>query len=374
MENSSLKLVLEYYSPASAACNRFLGFLRGLAEMGVEAEVFCMVPDRYHSRPVDELPGIRFHCLWRKRCPLWLNWVLSTLSLRLKLHRGDRVALFVSFVPFLVVMSWLRHVRCFVELTEYPLLFNNGWVMRIFRWVLIRRYRCFAGMLVISRHLKEWLVSRGVPEEKITILNMICDAQRFIQLRADPKASRRISYCGSVSIFKDGVDMLIQAFQRIIPDYPDVELHIYGPFQNAETERKLRELAACSPGAKIFFKGRVDREHLPQYLMDSSILALTRPDNIQAHFGFPTKLGEYLLTGNPVVVTRVGEIPDFLTDHKDSLLIEPGDVEACARAFEWLFSHPGEMRRIGMGGRETALKCFHHRTEAKKLLTAMDRQ
>ena len=44
------------------------------------------------------------------------------------------------------------------------------------------------------------------------------------------------------------------------------------------------------------------------------MLVLARPDNIQAKGGFPTKLGEYLATGNPVVVTKVGEIPNYLID------------------------------------------------------------
>ena len=66
---------------------------------------------------------------------------------------------------------------------------------------------------------------------------------------------------------------------------------------------------------------------VPQLLMDSEVLALDRPNSIQAQCGFPTKLGEYLLTGNPVVVTKVGDIPLFLEDGVSALLAEKRNAE-----------------------------------------------
>ena len=59
---------------------------------------------------------------------------------------------------------------------------------------------------------------------------------------------------------------------------------------------------------------------MPKYLCNAKLLALARPDSIQAQGGFPTKLGEYLATGRPVVVTKVGEIPDYLEDGVNAFL------------------------------------------------------
>ena len=50
------------------------------------------------------------------------------------------------------------------------------------------------------------------------------------------------------------------------------------------------------------FTGRTSPEVMPQILTDASILALARPNNVQSQNGFPTKLGEYLATGNPVAI------------------------------------------------------------------------
>ena len=116
------------------------------------------------------------------------------------------------------------------------------------------------------------------------------------------------------------------------------------------------------------FKGVIPAEQMPQMLKNACVLVLARPDSLQAQCGFPTKLGEYLLTGNPVVVTRVGDIPLFLENQKTALLAEqrnPGDF---AEKVLWAIEHPKEAELIGLAGREVALKEFNYRTETKKIL------
>ncbi len=56
------------------------------------------------------------------------------------------------------------------------------------------------------------------------------------------------------------------------------------------------------------------------------------PDSKQAQGGFPTKLGEYLATGNPVCATTVGEIPDYLVDGESVYFAVPGSVDSFADA------------------------------------------
>ena len=102
-------------------------------------------------------------------------------------------------------------------------------------------------------------------------------------------------------------------------------------------------------------------------LVNAEALVLARPDNIQAQYGFPTKLGEYLLTGNPVVVTSVGEIPLFLKDDVNAYLAKPGDVKEIAyKIYESLTS--GKARLIGEAGKQTALESFNSDVEADKIL------
>ena len=150
--------------------------------------------------------------------------------------------------------------------------------------------------------------------KNITVINMFVDSKRFENVRADAK-EKYIAYCGTISPFKDGVDCLIKAFANFASKHADYQLKIIGRFESADAEKTLIGLVESLNIAKsVEFTGMVKPNEMPQLLCGAKMLALARPDNEQARYGFPTKLGEYLATGKPVVVTRVGEIGDFLED------------------------------------------------------------
>ena len=91
--------------------------------------------------------------------------------------------------------------------------------------------------------------------------------------------------------------------------------------------KKLKELCIkLNIMDEVIFTGKIQKDLMPDYLCNANVLCLARPNNIQAQGGFPTKLGKSLATGNPVVVTKVGEIPDYL-DEQSAYLACPGSVD-----------------------------------------------
>ena len=121
----------------------------------------------------------------------------------------------------------------------------------------------------------------------------------------------------------------------------------------------------------VVFTGMMAAERIPQILKNATILALDRPDNIQAKYGFPTKLGEYLLTGNPTVLTRVGDLPLFLKDGESALFAQPDNPEDFAAKMNWCLEHPAEAQDIGTKGREVAQQYFSYATETQKMVEVM---
>lgn len=92
---------------------------------------------------------------------------------------------------------------------------------------------------------------------------------------------------------------------------------------------------------------------------------MARPNNRQAKGGFPTKLGEYLATSKPVVLTKVGEIPLFLTDGVNAYLSEPDNAESFAKKLDEALSNQKEARKVGLNGRHLADTVFNYRIIAK---------
>lgn len=202
---------------------------------------------------------------------------------------------------------------------------------------------------------------------KIEVVNMTIDKNRFMNL-FDYEPSETISYCGYISEFKDGVSVLIRAFAIVSDKHPNYKLQIIGPFADNKTEQNLYSLVE-SLGVKnnVVFIGPIAVDAMPIRLKSSKILALARPDNLQAKYGFATKIGEYLMTGCPAVLTRVGAVEDFLQDKHDCILAEPDNVDDFAEKLLWIIDNYEEAENIGKRGQETALRCFNSEIEAEKI-------
>ena len=66
----------------------------------------------------------------------------------------------------------------------------------------------------------------------------------------------------------------------------------------------------------------------------------------------PMTIIEALASGLPVITTRIGTMPEMVTDGVTGLLVQPGDPDALGRAITWALGHPTEMEAMGMRARE----------------------
>lgn len=175
-----------------------------------------------------------------------------------------------------------------------------------------------------------------------------------------------IAYCGTSSFAKDGVDILIRSFAAISNQYPGLNLYL-ATYWHADGPRMLELIRETGLGKRIIYLGPLDREEIPPFLQHASVLALPRPDSKQARGGFPTKLGEYLATGNPVCVTRVGEIPGYLHHDESAFMAEAGSVDSFIAALSCALGDEVHAARVGKRGRAVAETCFSMDVQAKRI-------
>ena len=197
---------------------------------------------------------------------------------------------------------------------------------------------------------------------------MVADPARFNNL-VKQQTEPYIAYCGTATNTKDGVDELIKAFAKTVARHPEYKLYIIGSTpskkQRFDNYELVRELGIDK---NVKFTGVVPSSAIPQMLKNASILALDRPNNLQAKYGFPTKLGEYLLTANPVVITSVGDIPLFLKDNESALIAKPQDAKCFSDKLSWAIDHPQEASAIGLKGKQVCEEHFNSMIETKKII------
>ena len=364
------------YSPNTAPTNRAIGFWKALSEMGVHTRVVLFAPDKHFSRFNENLPHVDFVYLWDKN---YINLpFLKKLSLKLYLRQfiqrlkpGDKVYVY-GFPELVVALSKHKDIEVYEERTEH----NDASFVSIIRKTTIPKFldacRRISGMFVISQGLKQYYIENGCQPDRVHVINMTVDKTRFQDLKKQP-SEPYIAYCGTASNNKDGVDQLIKAFAVVVKKHPKYKLYIIGNTPSKQQRFDNFELVKnLGIESNVVFTGVVSSSEIPQMLKDATILALDRPNNLQAKYGFPTKLGEYLLTENPVVITQVGDIPIFLKDGVSALIAESENPDNFAEKLCWAIEHPVEAREIGIKGKRVADIHFNSMIETKKLISIIN--
>jgi len=303
-------------------------------------------------------------------CTHALVWFLMARSIK-KIYKKNDSSILVYGSPLICLWLPKSNYNIFYECTEIPFFGRKKTLKRRIREgmksLLVKRA---TGVMVISKALATYFHNRGI--ENIAVINMFVDSSRFehAEVRHDGKY---IAYCGWVSETKDGVDILIKAYDKFRKGHEDYKLYIIGDFMSKNDEMNLSRLV-LSLGIKdnVVFTGKVSPSEMPSLLCSAQILALARPDNEQAKYGFPTKLGEYLSTGKPVVVTRVGEIGDFLRDGINCRMAEPGNAEEFAECMAWVADNYEMAAKLGEVGRELTKSEFSSKQQSKKALEFME--
>lgn len=192
----------------------------------------------------------------------------------------------------------------------------------------------------------------------------------------EPRPSRsgeiRLLYAGSFGV-KDGVECLIDAFDRVAADIPSLRLVLVGQPDKDRQAAMLQKISDAAFADRIISRGYLDDDAYYAELREADVMCMTRIDHSYAHAGFPFKLGEYLASGKPVIASAVSEIPEFLTNGESALLVKPGDVDDLVRGIRQLLSDPGRAIAIGLHGREVALQHFCYQAQAAPLYAFIKR-
>lgn len=378
------------YPEGGAAANRHLAYAKGLVELNNKV-TFILISDNDKQDRDFVLDGINFISASpvseiakkSKLRQLYSSFRAIKNAKRkiLALHSREIVdavilldTYFFILYPFIKLCHNLK-IKIFHERTEYPLVVERKGALgkihnRIYTTFILPG---FDGIYVISNALRNYFIEITRNKIPVSILNMVVDPSRFTyENNSNTENLKSLVYCGSMDIEKDGVDILIRSFGKAINrqgSKEDLRLTLIGDVSNSILKNKLDRIveeSGCS--GRVIFTGLVTRQRIPELLNNAHALALSRPDNKQAEGGFPTKLGEYLTTGKPVIITDVGEIGLFLKDGENAFVANPGSIDSFSDKIVQVFDNYPNALKIGLKGRDLVFSEFNYQKQAQVLI------
>lgn len=382
-------------SKPSAVLNRFLAIARGLCEGG-DSVYWILLASKLTSVIAEDssYSTIKFITIGRSKALLLKNkhfiyiyrCLLYTKLARVvdKISQDNAPTIWFEYgsrIPFL----WLACKLCdqygtilIHEKGEYPHLgrslrskINQSFYMNYFiprcKYIFVNTT---ALKFYFEKHLQ--LMGKSIP---VHILNISVEPDKYSESsRHIVHGPRSIVYIGTIYGTKDGVYDLVKAFSMIMEKYTDTKLVIIGDTSRRDRMQEvLRELDNLLDPRRVELTGQLNRDEVVKRINGAYCLALSRPDNIQAKHGFPTKLGEYLSTGRPVVITGVGDIPLFLKDGHNAFVATPGDIVDFAAKMSTCLKNQEEAEVIGQRGKELVSTVFNYLAVASVLSRSLDK-
>jgi glycosyltransferase involved in cell wall biosynthesis len=221
------------------------------------------------------------------------------------------------------ILAFYHHIP-FI-LTEHWSGFMNGDFQRknlIYQKLVIFVMRRAAKIVVVSKNLKESLVTIGIKDSKFSIIPNIVDALPQAENRRFTASPGRIIFL-SVADLVDRIKNISDVIKTVaeLPENFETEYWIVGDGEDKEKLVQLTESFGLLNN-KIFFLGRKNNDEVLKIINEVDFLVL---NSFTETFSVVT--AEALLAGKPVIATRCGG-PEIFVNETNGILIEPGNRAA----------------------------------------------
>ncbi len=142
-----------------------------------------------------------------------------------------------------------------------------------------------------------------------------------------------------------------------------VRLALYGAeFEAGERERLQAMVDELGLAEFVQIPGPAFGDAKLQAFQQADIFCLPSYDE-----GLPMAMLEAMAIGLPVLVTRVGAIPEVISHGQNGLLVDAGDSAAMAEALESLINNPDSSVSISEAGRKTVIDGYSMQVSVSRL-------
>jgi PEP-CTERM/exosortase A-associated glycosyltransferase len=192
--------------------------------------------------------------------------------------------------------------------------------------------------------LRNDIVARGIPEQRVTVIPNAVDVGAFrFGAEPDPRLRRELGLEGATVLGfagsfygYEGLDLLIEAARRMLPARPALRVLLVG---GGPQEQNLKaQAAAAGLQDRVIFAGRVPHAQVQRYYELIDVLAYPRLPIRLTELVTPLKPLEAMAQGRMCVASDVGGHRELIRDRETGFLFRAGDVGELQRVLEELLA------------------------------------
>ncbi|EOV9323303.1 glycosyltransferase [Vibrio parahaemolyticus] len=221
-------------------------------------------------------------------------------------------------------------------------------------------------LIIISREHEKVYKQYVRKKSKTIVLPILMDCEKNSNSNIDENTPRRVIYAGALSE-SNGVTLLVKAAKQLIEVGVEHRLIILGPSASQQYTDELHEMVKnYNLGSVVEILPPKTNLEAVKLLSESDVLVIPKLDDQRAVGYIPSKLGDFLFTGKPVVCSHLGDVPDYITDGVNGFLVKPDSIDSLTECLSKIISNYDELKKVGYEGFNTS-KEFDYRNQCERL-------
>lgn len=264
-----------------------------------------------------------------------LNLSISISALFISKIKGIKIAAIVTDLPN--YMNYCVQYESIIQKLYKKLYkyFINRTISNYDYYIFLTQYM----NNLVNKHNKPYIIIEGMVD-----LNM-----SNIDNKLDNKYKEKIIMYSGALYKKYGVKKMIEAFLKVKDS--QARLWLFGDGDLVEVIKKYEEV-----DKRIKYFGVIPNEEVVREQIKATILINPRPTVEEfTKYSFPSKIMEYMVSGTPVLTTKLAGMPEEYYDHV--YLIEDESIDGIAKTIENLLNeHREKLHKKGLMAKEYVLK------------------
>ena len=224
-----------------------------------------------------------------------------------------------------------------------------------------------------SRVTREYIISLGIPPERVTVIPNGVDTARFSPCPAPLDEVPLLLYIGTLAGWQ-GLDTLLEAMPLVLAEHP-ARLRIVGKGRKAQRKALQKRIRKMGLAEWISLEGSVSHNTIPQMINQAhlGLAPLSFNDRNVTQGCCPIKVLEYLACGKPLVAANLPVVRELVCDGQEALLFTPDDPADLARCIFTLLNDPPLAERLAGAGCQRVRREFTWEIAQVRLLDVYER-
>jgi glycosyltransferase involved in cell wall biosynthesis len=252
---------------------------------------------------------------------------------------------------------------------------KNPVVIAIARWLENFLYARATHILVNSPAYKEYMVNKGVPENKVTYIPYGTDIDMF-NPNVDGSSVRKklgledkfvVLYAGALGQAND-IDTILRAAERLNSE-EKIRIVLFGDGkERARLELESKQMKLTN----VIFAGVCPKKDMPLVIASADVCLAILQDVPMFRTTYPNKVFDYMASVRGTVLVIDGVVRDVIEASDGGVFVQPGNDRQLAKKILELSKDSQQVKQMGLNARAYLVKHLDRRDKLSETLNLLE--